>query len=469
MSTTHSILPGISKLIAATNDRVRSAAANDNPVLLTGELGTEKAFAAKLIHQLSKRAPKPLSKISVSWKLPPDLSQHFQQCDGGSLIIHLQKECPVDMQYTLVEMTSDGAFADPMSGDVIESDVRIILMSSMELDTLSSRTMLLPELRDILMSQHIEIPPLRERLEDIPALVRYAIKRANDTGRSPAKTVDPRVLSLFRQWDWPGNSEDLLLVTAQAAIACKSEAVEIDDLPENFLSQMSQESIAAARAVRVTSKPSPTKSHDRRAEVSTNHDAEEVTLHQDDDGKTALDLEVHPPAPSRPVAPQTQPEVPLLAPPEHVTNRVLALGRRLHAQSLLLKKQMSGPLERDGSRASLDQLMGSVTEQEALAALELELDRGLDMVHGLRRQMALLNMRQQQSAETIRDLVNRITLLTSGTAAEKSEASREARELADSLRVVDEIFQRVSTELPTFGLHVEQSFSASPARRESRS
>jgi len=71
-------------------------------------------------------------------------------------------------------------------------------------------------------------------------------------------------------------------------------------------------------------------------------------------------------------------------------------------------------------------------------------------------------MRQQQSAETIRDLVNRITLLSSssGSAAERDEITMEAKELAESLRVVDEIFQRVSNEIPTFGIHLEKTLGS---------
>ncbi len=243
------MLPGISSLISATNELIRVAASNDNPVFLTGEVGTEKAFAAKLIHQLSARAPFPLTKINVSWKLPPDLASYFQQTNGGTLLIHLQKEFPIDMQYTLVEMASDGCFADPLSGDVVTSDVRIIIMTSLDLEALGGRTPLLPELHELLVSQHVEIPPLRDRTEDIPAVVRYAVNRARETGRAKAKTADPQVISLFRQYSWPGNAEDLLLVTAQAAISAKGELITLDDLPDNFIKQFTPDIIAKARAV----------------------------------------------------------------------------------------------------------------------------------------------------------------------------------------------------------------------------
>lgn len=469
-STGQSLLPGISTAIAHSNAQIRDAAANDRPVFITGEMGTEKALTAKLIHQLSSRANQRYSKINVSWKLPPDLGQYFQQCDGGSLIVHLHKDFPIDMQYTLVEMVHDQCLTDPVSGDMIEADVRIIIMTSLELDVLTSRTPLLPELKELLQGQHIEIPPLRQRLEDIPALVRYALKRAFDTGRTTAQNVDPQVLSLFRHWDWPGNAEDLLLVTAQAAISARGDTVGIDDLPEGYLSQIDESIIAAARqvhrpqasqsgVVRKLDAPPPrpieapaTNEHD------TLFDADDLPINEE---RTEIEpLPGGAPPAQTPTGEATGGDLDI-SEVEPIARRVLQLARRLHAQSKLLKKQMSGPIDQS-DQEMVERMMEKISDTEALSALERELDRGLEMVHALRRQMALLNMRQQQSAETIRDLVNRITLLSgsTGTAAERDEITMEAKELAESLRVVDEIFQRVSNEIPTFGVHMEKTLGS---------
>jgi Sigma-54 interaction domain len=460
------LLPGISTFIAETNRLICKAAENDRPVFLTGEIGTEKAFTAKLVHQQSVRSEKPLSKVSVSWKLPPDLALYFEQCDGGSLIIHLQKEFPIDMQYTLVEMASDKSFADPMSGELIEADVRIIIMTSLDLESLAKRTPLLPELHDILINQHLEIPPLRNRLEDIPALVRYALKRAFETGRTSARTVDPQVLALFRQWHWPGNAEDLLLVTAQAAIATQNQVVGISDLPDAFLRQLGTEMIQTARTL------SPTPSHTgvRRssravAKMATEVEADLPTgddeVEPDPETPTMDDPTTshsHRDEPTNPVGVLNEPVEDESPTPDPLVQRVLAMAKRLHAQSMLLKNQMSGPLAQTSSPIDLPATSDFGSDPESLHSLENELDRGLDMVHSLRRQMAILNIRQQQSAETIRDLVQRISVISGeGSAgADREEIAREAQDLAKTLGQIDLIVQRVSSEVPLFGKHVEE-------------
>lgn len=465
-------------MIARTNQHLQEVAANDHPVFITGEVGTEKAFAAKLVHQLSARAHNPVTKVSVSWKLPPDLAQYFERCAGGSLIIHLQKEFPIDMQYTLVEVASDGCFADSMSGEVVDADVRIILMTSLDLETLAARTPLLPELKELLVSQHIEIPSLRDRLEDIPALVRYALKRAHDTGRTKATAVDPQVLTLFRHWDWPGNAEDLLLVTAQAAITAETEVVTLDDLPGTFMDQMDAETLLMARSVR--SPEHFTTQRSSKTHVETREPREPVladppTGQPEEEYAHAAETQRFDPAK---VSAQALSQLdtggaPLADPPtgpglfddgdevqDVALNRVLSMARRLHAQSLLLKKQMSGPLDQSESPIPFDQLAALSSDHEVMHALEDELDRGLEMVHALRRQMAILNIRQQQSAETVRDVIQQLSLIRENPSdlVDRKQLQSEAAELTASLGKIDEIIQRVSKEIPTFGSHVEGLF-----------
>src|SRR5690606_8985478 len=94
---------------------------------------------------------------------------------------------------------------------------------------------LLPELTDLLATCHLDIPPIRDRPEDIPALVRYATARAVETGRSRAASANAQVLALFRQWHWPGNAEDLLLVTAEAALNSTGTEITLEDLPAEFM------------------------------------------------------------------------------------------------------------------------------------------------------------------------------------------------------------------------------------------
>lgn len=478
-------LPGISSLISAANELIRASAQNENPVLITGEVGTEKSFAAKLVHQLGARANRPLVKLTVSWKLPSNISQYFSQCDGGTLIIQLQKDFPIDMQYTLVELASDGAFADPMTGDLVETDVRMILTSSLTLEELNGRTPLLPELREMLAEQHISIPPLRARTEDIPALVRYAMRRARETGKSKAENIDPQVLVLFRHWHWPGNTEDLLLVTAQAALTCKGEVLTAPDLPESFLKQLPKELVESSKALaRIPS------SSDAEPPGNENIDPDTAQLAAfpgttaearalsplaaitplgmmvNRDMPTPLAIRPRTPLPREDSnqEPSTQREA---GAPDTRSTRVLQLARRLNAQSRILSRQMSGPLPTKSTEEIMDHLMKESTDDEALESLEQELDRGLELVMSMRRQLALLNLRQQQTQDTIRDLVQRISE-SGGTDEEaKQEIAEEARELTETLKAIDDIMEKVAQEMPRTGEHFEAVSQGNLPHRES--
>ncbi len=497
-------LPGISDAIRTLNRRIREFAAQDGMVFITGEPGTEKALAAKNIHQLSRRANKPISKISVSWKLPADTAQRFTACDGGSLIVNLQREFPVDMQYTLLEMANDQAFADPLSGNLVEADVRILLTTSLDLEQLHGSMALLPELTDLLATCHLDIPPIRDRPEDIPALVRYATARAVETGRSRAASANAQVLALFRQWHWPGNAEDLLLVTAEAALNSTGTEITLEDLPAEFMKMIPPNLVSAARDVRVSKprrpfssldeeKPDSTtneektepvafsisevEAHMRRADASQAQEAasqdkdfdEEKTdpnlsalmakVDADetgDDEITGPDLTALAAAAQRELAAIQATETGEATTPEQVEQqtrrlqRLFILARRLNAQSQILARQMSGPLKHrrvDVAYSSHEQ------EQDALHlsdALETELDKGLDAILALRRQLAILNQREIQAHLTARDLYRRLIL--AGQDIRKvfndEEITGEATAFAGHLKDIEEALSRIRVSFP---------------------
>jgi DNA repair exonuclease SbcCD ATPase subunit len=92
-----------------------------------------------------------------------------------------------------------------------------------------------------------------------------------------------------------------------------------------------------------------------------------------------------------------------------------------------------------------------------LESLEKELGRGLDLVLAMRRQLAVLNVRQAQTQETIRDLVQRLAASEGQTPADQTELAREASELSDTLRQIDQIIHRISNDLPRAGEYLEST------------
>lgn len=524
------VLPGISASIAALNARIQEIATQDGMVFVTGEPGTEKALAAKCIHQLSTRAERPIARASVSWKLPNDMAERFAACDGGTLIVNLTKELPIDMQYTMLEMANDRTFTDPLSGDVVEADVRIILTTSLDLEHLAGKTQLLPELTELLQDCHLEIPPLRERPEDIPAMVRYATQRAYDTGRTKARAADPQVLALFRSWRWPGNTEDLLLVTAEAALNTSGNRIAFDDLPQEFLKLMPKELVEAARQVKVSHgglTPDETTVDDDEAMPARPMAKKPEEPAFDPVAMLAKTLGAAPgpnaitpgdlpklgeeptivlpagffatpatPAPVLPPPPLVDEPTPVphaapavatlggaladdtdieqlaaLVEPERAPRdgedqtsdlatreetyarqmqRLYRLARRLSAQSQVLAQQMSGPLERRFPVNEVPEDLPKDPEEKLVASLEDELDRGLNQILALRRQLALLNKREQDSLVTASDLYRRLVL--AGQDIQKrvdvDEIRGETTELAGSLRDFDAVLRRIRQSFP---------------------
>ncbi|MCB2156189.1 sigma 54-interacting transcriptional regulator [bacterium] len=428
------LLPGISAALAEINQQIQSFADDDLPVLITGETGTEKSFAAKLLHHHSHRASRPIAKISITWKLPSNMGDHLRTAADGTLVINLQREFPIDLQYLLLELVNDRGYEDPTLGRRIKADVRIVLTShEPELHSPGGRG-ILPELRELLGGHHVNIPPIRERPEDIPALVRYATARARETGRSNARGADAQVLALFRQWRWPGNSEDLLLVTAEAALNAKAELISLDDLPEEFLGLLPPDLIEEAREVRLP--------------------------------------RVEPPVPVRPVAEAPKKEAAptgLIGEPlseeeqeerAQRLQRLVTLARRLNAQSQILARQMAGPIAGEKAESSDQFSMSGENILEMLPdALEAELDRGIDSIMALRRQVALLNRREADAVVTVRDIYRRFLLAGEDTneLMQDGDIIAETEEVADNLREIDGIIQRVSKSFPKLGEQLQAS------------
>lgn len=437
------LLPGISAALAEINQEIQQFAEDSLPVLISGEAGTEKAFAAKLLHLHSHRSERPIAKLSITWKLPSNVADHLRAAASGTLIINLQREFPIDLQYLLLELANEGSFEDSVSGKRVQADVRIVLTSHQsELESPGGRG-ILPELRELLASRHLHIPPIRERPEDIPALVRYATARARETGRSEARGADAQVLALFRHWTWPGNSEDLLLVTAEAALNAKSELISLEDLPEEFLGLLPPDLIERAREVRLPRTEAPVALRPvakPAAAAAAQHAEEELTEEEVEERTQRL-------------------------------QRLVTLARRLNAQSQILARQMAGPISGEKTNRTEPFTMTGENILEMLPdALEQELDRGIDAIMGLRRQIALLNRRETNAVVTMRDIYRRF--LMSGedprSLIDDGDLLAETEEVADNLREIDGIIQRVSKSFPKLGEQLQASVSEHISEEDSR-
>lgn len=185
------------------------------PVLLTGETGTGKRRLARLIHRLSNDATKPLIFISASDINSAILRNRFAV--GGTLaLIEVNRMSPA-MQRTLYELSGDF----PAS-----NSARIISTSTTDLAGLTGEGSFLPELFYRLSLITVQLPPLRERLDELEEIIGYFIQRYRDSNRNfTAGSFDTEALMKMREHYWQGNFKELQAVVRRSVMACPDRIV----------------------------------------------------------------------------------------------------------------------------------------------------------------------------------------------------------------------------------------------------
>ncbi len=216
-----------STVMRAVFDRATAAARSDTPVLIVGETGTGKELIARAIHANSRRSKRPFVPINCA-ALPRDLVESelfghrrgafsgafadhaglFVAAHGGSLFLDEIGELPFDMQAKLLRVLQDGEVR-PVGG--LESrrvDVRIITASNHGLRAMRDSRMR-PDLFFRLSVLVIEIPPLRERREDLPLLIAHFLGAMRDRGGCRVEGLDPQALDLLADYPFTGNVREL--------------------------------------------------------------------------------------------------------------------------------------------------------------------------------------------------------------------------------------------------------------------
>jgi DNA-binding NtrC family response regulator len=254
--------------------KVRQVAPTRSTVLLTGETGTGKSFLAKVIHQSSTRADRQL--ISIHCGAIPDtlleseLFGHergsftgadrrklgkFEVADGGTLFLDEVATISPAMQVKLLHVLQERTFQRIGGERDIEVDVRILAATNMDLAKLTSDGLFRSDLYYRLNVFPIEIPPLRERPEDIPVLVDLFLDRLSATYAKEIQTVHPTVADAFLDYSWPGNVRELENLLERAFILETSDGLMPESFPEELFENQSvgrvvvdtKSSLAAAR------------------------------------------------------------------------------------------------------------------------------------------------------------------------------------------------------------------------------
>ncbi|KAA3661641.1 MAG: sigma-54-dependent Fis family transcriptional regulator [Calditrichaeota bacterium] len=245
-----SILRTNSPVLKKVFDQVQSVAQTESTVLLTGETGTGKGLVANLIHQRSRRRENQF--ISIHCGAIPDtlleseLFGHekgaftgavrrklgkFEIASGGTIFLDEIGTVSSAMQIKLLRVLQDRSF-ERVGGEVtIEADVRIIAATNADLKAMCEAGTFRQDLYYRLNVFPIEIPPLRERIDDIPLLVEQIIKKLNRFGTKEIVDVDPYVMSSLQSYSWPGNIRELENLVERASIIEKSSILTRNSFP----------------------------------------------------------------------------------------------------------------------------------------------------------------------------------------------------------------------------------------------
>jgi DNA-binding NtrC family response regulator len=238
-------LVGTSPAMQEVFSVIRQVAPTSAPVLICGESGTGKELVAREIHKLSPRGDGPFVAINTA-ALPEALIESelfghergaftgamerrpgcFEQACGGTLFLDEIGEMPLATQPKLLRVLEDLRVRRLGGKSEIPVDVRLLAASSHSL-----ATHLREELYYRLSVFQIVLPPLRERLEDIPLIAEAMIQTLNQKHGARVTGIDSDVLNLFRTHDWPGNVRELRNVIERATIVASVGAIQLNHLP----------------------------------------------------------------------------------------------------------------------------------------------------------------------------------------------------------------------------------------------
>lgn len=229
-------------------------AAEDVTVLLLGESGTGKDLAARAIHHHSRRAQRPFLAINCAALPEPLLESElfghergaftgadqrrigkFEQAHRGTLFLDELGDMSPATQAKVLRVLQDGRFERLGGNEQIETDVRVIAATNQDLEHRIDQGEFRRDLLYRLNGFTVSLPPLRKRKQDLPLLVEYFLKKANQEVTNQARRLSPETLELLNVYDWPGNIRELQSVVKYAVVHCVGDVITPDCLPEQFL------------------------------------------------------------------------------------------------------------------------------------------------------------------------------------------------------------------------------------------
>ena len=266
-------LVGTSRAVQMVRKMIQQVANSEANVLILGESGTGKEVVARNLHYYSNRRDKAFVPVNCG-AIPGDLLEselfghekgaftgaisarqgRFELAEKGTLFLDEIGDMSLNMQVKLLRVLQERTFERVGSNKSIEADVRIIAATHRNLEEAITEGKFREDLFYRLNVFPIEMPPLRDRVEDIPLLVNELIRRIEHEKRGSVRLTQGAILALC-QYNWPGNVRELANLVERLAILFPFGVVDVGDLPEKFqtdsvraeASQLSEEMLATAQ------------------------------------------------------------------------------------------------------------------------------------------------------------------------------------------------------------------------------
>jgi DNA-binding NtrC family response regulator len=219
-------------------------ARSDIPVLILGESGTGKEIVAMFTHQMSRRSGKMFLKVNCA-AMPADLLESelfgyeqgaftgavkskpgkFETCDGGTIFLDEIGEMPPPLQAKLLHVLQDGTFSRLGSRGPTRTDVRVIAATNINMKESMARKTFREDLYYRLNGLSLVLPPLRDRLDEIPAMATYFMRKGAKKYELQSLPISPALLEAFGKYQWPGNLRELENVINRFLILQDEQAV----------------------------------------------------------------------------------------------------------------------------------------------------------------------------------------------------------------------------------------------------
>lgn len=229
---------------------IGQVAASDATVLITGESGTGKELIARCIVQHSHRARGSYSAVNCA-AIPENLIESelfghekgsftgataqrlgkFEQCDGGTIFLDEIGDMTLATQTKILRVLQEGEIQRVGGTEVIKVDVRIVAATNKDIEEMVRQKVFREDLYYRLNVVRVRVPPLRDRIEDVPEIVEFMLQKLEKDRKTRVRRVAPEAMAVLCRHNWPGNVRELENVIYRSAVVAQGDTILVKDFP----------------------------------------------------------------------------------------------------------------------------------------------------------------------------------------------------------------------------------------------